>query len=109
MVNPSVPELKQVNLYQKELSVVTGTLLHTFDARLVPVQVTTVVCVKTCVPQTGIAVAGVIPGRLQGCACSITLTIIAITSRSEYFLINKCISMYLYILSPGWVVGTKPA
>jgi len=66
ILKPSVPDWKQVNLYQYGLTSVTSAqLLVGTD---LPPQSGTLACEKVLVPQTGKAVDGFCPGAVQVCA-----------------------------------------
>lgn len=57
MINPNVPALKQVNLYQNGLRSVSETSLQRLGSTLPP-QLGTIVWLNTDVPHTGNAVPG---------------------------------------------------
>ena len=70
MVNPRVPVVKQVNLYQKGLRSPYAALSFSQPGTGIerPPQAGTVCCVKVDVPHTGKAVPGFCPKLVQGCA-----------------------------------------
>ena len=66
MVKPNVPDLKQVNLYQKGFtSRMPPELRQVGEGKGCPSHKGTVACVNTLVPQTGKALDGFCPGPSQ--------------------------------------------
>ena len=68
ILKPSVPDSKQVNLYQKGFTSVKILEAQVGAGRERPPQIGTLLWAKVLVPQTGKAVDGFCPGVVQVCA-----------------------------------------